>query len=165
MRAGRVDFHSRGRRTDEMIEVMRKLWPGDTVEHHGEFFDFAPLRMPPAPGRQVPIYAGGYSQAAMRRSARLDGFLSAGNKPEEVPGVIAELNEMRRELGRDHLPFETIFPLTTPYSLDDFKRVEDAGADGIMAHPPKFTIGTHSTIDQKKAEMERFAENFIRHMT
>jgi len=160
-----VDFHSRGRRTDEMIEVMRKLWPGDTVEHHGEFFDFAPLRMPPAPGRQVPIYAGGYSQAAMRRSARLDGFLSAGNKPEEVPGVIAELNEMRRELGRDHLPFETIFPLTTPYSLDDFKRVEDAGADGIMAHPPKFTIGTHSTIDQKKAEMERFAENFIRHMT
>lgn len=159
-----VDFHTRGRRTDEMIAVMRKLWPGDTVEHHGEFFDFAPLRMEPMPGRQVPIYAGGYSKAAMRRSARLDGFLSAGNRVEEVPGVIAELTEMRREAGRDHLPFETIFPLTTPYGLDDFKRVEDAGGDGIMAHPPKFTIGTHSTIDQKKAEMERFAENFIRHM-
>ena len=41
-----VDFHTRGRRTDEMIEVMRKLWTGDAVEHHGEFFDFAPLRIP-----------------------------------------------------------------------------------------------------------------------
>jgi alkanesulfonate monooxygenase SsuD/methylene tetrahydromethanopterin reductase-like flavin-dependent oxidoreductase (luciferase family) len=113
----------------------------------------------------VPIYTGGYSKAAMRRAARsCEGFLSAGNKPDEVPGVIAELNAMRREAGRDQLPFEIIFPLTTPYSLDDFKRAEEAGAHGIMAHPPKFTIGTHSTIDQKKAEMERFAENFIRHM-
>lgn len=159
-----VDFHTRGRRTDEMIEVMQKLWPGETVEHHGEFFDFAPLRISPMPGRQVPLYAGGYSKAAMRRSARLDGFLSAGDKAEDVPGVIAELNEMRRELGRDHIPFEIIFPLTSGYNLDDFKRVEDAGAHGIMAHPPKYRIGPQSTLDQKKAEMERFAENFIRHM-
>jgi probable F420-dependent oxidoreductase len=161
-----VDFTTRGRRADEMIEVMRKVWQDGPVEHHGEFFDFDGLRVSPTPGRPVPIYAGGYTKPALRRAARLcDGFLSAGNTPDEAIGLIAQLNEMRREAGRDHLPFEIVFPLTTPPSLDDFRRVEDAGAHGIMAYPPKYTIGPHSTLDQKKAEMERFANNFIRKMS
>ena len=33
-------FTNRGKRTDEMIEVLRKLWSGGMVEHHGEFYDF-----------------------------------------------------------------------------------------------------------------------------
>src|SRR5215469_15419844 len=36
-----VDFHTRGKRTDEMIEVMRKLWRGGVVSHHGRFFQFS----------------------------------------------------------------------------------------------------------------------------
>jgi alkanesulfonate monooxygenase SsuD/methylene tetrahydromethanopterin reductase-like flavin-dependent oxidoreductase (luciferase family) len=40
-----VDFHTRGRRTDEMIAVLRKLWSGEIVDHKGEFFNFPRLRM------------------------------------------------------------------------------------------------------------------------
>ena len=40
---------ARGARTDEMIEVMRKLWARRMVEHHGRFFDFPRLQMSPAP--------------------------------------------------------------------------------------------------------------------
>ena len=54
------DFRRRGRRMDEMIEVMRKLWeePG-FVEHHGEFFDFPPVGMRPAPRERVPVLCAG----------------------------------------------------------------------------------------------------------
>src|ERR1700687_3529728 len=44
-----VDFRSRGKRYDEMITVLRKLWEGGMVEHHGEFIDFPPLQISPAP--------------------------------------------------------------------------------------------------------------------
>ena len=67
-----IDFHTRGRRTDEMIEVMRKLWTGEVVEHHGEFFDFPPLTMLPAPASPIPILIAGLSPRALRRTAEGD---------------------------------------------------------------------------------------------
>jgi probable F420-dependent oxidoreductase len=158
-----VEFSTRGKRMDEMIEVMRKLWPGGLVEHHGAFFDFGPLQIAPAPGRNVPIFAGGGSKVALRRAATLcDGWLNAGNTPDEVPGLIAEIQRLRHEAGRDHLPFESIVTLTTLPSLDDFKRAEDAGADGLLVYPPMFALGRFSTLERKKQLMEQFAENFIR---
>lgn len=160
-----VDFATRGRRMDEMIVLMRKLWMGGPTEHHGEFFDIHPLNMEPTPKRLVPIYAGGASKPALRRAATLcDGWLNAGNTPDELVTLMAELTRLRKEAGRDHLPFESIVALTTPPSLDDFKRAEDAGVDGILAYPPMFTLGHSSTLDAKKKSMEEYAENFIRKM-
>ena len=54
-----VDFASRGRRLDEQIEVMRKLWTGREVEHHGEFFDFEHAILCPGPSAPIPIFGGG----------------------------------------------------------------------------------------------------------
>ena len=50
-----IDFHTRGKRLDEMIEVLRTLWKGGMQSHRGRFFDFEPMQMSPAPQRQVPI--------------------------------------------------------------------------------------------------------------
>ena len=50
-------FRRRGKRADEMLEVLRKLWAGGWVEHHGEFYDFDRLESTPAPGH-VPVYVG-----------------------------------------------------------------------------------------------------------
>ena len=44
-------FAKRGRRMDEMIEVIRALWQGGMVSHHGEFYDFEPVEMRPVPSR------------------------------------------------------------------------------------------------------------------
>jgi probable F420-dependent oxidoreductase len=160
-----VDFASRGKRMDEMIVLMRKLWMGGPVEHRGEFFNIPPLNMEPSPNRLVPIFAGGASKPALRRAATLcDGWLNAGNTPDEVPGLMDEIRRMRREAGRDHLPFESIVTLTTPPSVDDFKRMEDIGVDGILVYPATFALGQTSTLDQKKQLMEQFAESFIRKM-
>src|SRR4051794_23254716 len=69
-------FAQRGKRADEMLDVMRKLWAGGWVEHHGEFYDFDALEMSPAPSAPVPVYVGGISNPALRRAARNDGFVS-----------------------------------------------------------------------------------------
>ena len=68
-----LDFHSRGRRVDEAIDVCRRLWSEEVVEHHGEFFDFAPVRFEPKPHQAggPPLHIGGDGPAALRRAARV----------------------------------------------------------------------------------------------
>ena len=43
------EFRNRGKRTDEMIEIMRRLFSEETIEHHGEFYDFPPIYFEPKP--------------------------------------------------------------------------------------------------------------------
>lgn len=158
-----VDFHTRGRRADEMIAVLRKLWSGDIVEHQGEFFSFPRLRMLPAPGH-VPIIPAGGSKPVMRRAARLgDGWMDQGNRVENMPPIIAELNAMRREAGRDHLPFEIVMILRDKWDIDQFRRAEDMGVTAIQLLPAFFTLGRRSTLDEKRAYWEEFAEKVLRH--
>ncbi len=60
-----VDFHTRGKRFDEQLAVLRKLWGGGMVEHHGTLIDFPPLQISPAPVRTVPIFTGGVAPVAL----------------------------------------------------------------------------------------------------
>ena len=158
-----VDFHSRGRRMDEMIEVLRKLWSGDIVEHHGEFFDFPRLLSLPAPGH-IPVIPAGASPAVMRRAARLgDGWMDQGNLYRDMEPTMAQLNQFRREAGRDHLPFEVIMVLSGKPDLDRFRRAEELGVSAVQMLPAYFQFGKRTTLDEKKRLWEDFAETVIRH--
>ena len=107
-----VDFHTRGKRTDEMIEVMRKLWAGGVVSHHGRFFNFDQIEMRPVPTQPVPFYCGGKSPVAFRRAAMLcDGYVGPGHSMNEIPGLVAELSALRADSPRAGEPFETIVPI------------------------------------------------------
>lgn len=157
-----VDFASRGKRMTEMITVLRKLWAGGMVEHHGAHFDFPALQIAPAPKHAPPIYLGGSAAPALRRTAAMaDGWIGAGNAPEEVPALMDELARLRREAGRDHLPFETIVGLKTPPDIDTFKRLEEQGMTSGVSYPFLFELGRHSSLDAKKRVMERFAREII----
>jgi probable F420-dependent oxidoreductase len=158
-----VEFSTRGARMDEAIEVLRKLWSGDIVEHHGQFFDFERLRLLPAPGH-VPIIAAGPSPAVMKRAAWLcDGWMDAGNRVDDMPPLIASLNRMRRDAGRDHLPFEVVMILKDACDLDTVRRAEDAGVTTIQLLPALFHLGGRSSLDEKKRLWGDFAEKIIRH--
>jgi probable F420-dependent oxidoreductase len=158
-----VDFHTRGRRFDEQLDVLRKLWGGGMVEHHGALIDFPPLQISPAPQRTVPIFTGGASPVALKRAAvKADGWIGAGNTPAEVPGLLAEFRRLRREAGREQLPFETVIGLSTPPDLATFQRLDEAGMSGGVSYPFTFTAGQRSTLDDKKRVMEDFARRFIR---
>ncbi|MBB4642814.1 TIGR03619 family F420-dependent LLM class oxidoreductase [Rhizorhapis suberifaciens] len=158
-----VDFSRRGKRTDEMIAVLRKIWTGEIVEHHGEFFNFPRLRVLPAPGH-VPIIAAGASAPAMRRAATLcDGWMDTGNKVEDMPPLISSLDQMRRDAGRDHLPFEIIMILNDDWDVDKFRRAQDYGVTAIQLLSPYFHYGRRSTLDEKKHYWESFADRVIWH--
>lgn len=158
-----VDFHTRGKRFDEQLDVLRKLWGGGMVEHHGALIDFPPLQISPAPQRTVPIFTGGASPVALKRAAvKADGWIGAGNTPAEVPGLLAEFRRLRREAGREQLPFETVIGLSTPPDLATFQRLDEAGMSGGVSYPFTFTAGQRSTLDDKKRVMEDFARRFIR---
>ena len=157
-----VDFETRGKRFDECIEVLRQLWSGDMVEHHGRFFDFPRMRMWPVPRAPIPIYIGGMTPAALRRAARLgDGWLGAGQTPEQALETVRQLQQLRTQAGRSSEPFDIVAPLTVPPQLDTLKRMRDAGVGGAVSDPFTFTIGPSSTLAQKRAYLEGYANNII----
>lgn len=172
------DFHTRGKRADEMIDVMRKCWQGGVISHHGRFFDFEQIHATPVPAKPVPLYYGGMSEAALRRAAYLcDGFIGVGHRLEEIPALMAELTRLRREAGREYLPFETMIalrPVDPLPSIEALKRLEDIGVTSIYSAPffhggldrgrSKTGLGQYSTLEAKKRVMAHYAETIIHRM-
>jgi len=157
-----VDFASRGKRFDECIEILRSVWRGGMTEHHGEIFDFDRLQQSPAPPEPIPIYIGGASKAALRRAARLgDGWLGAGNTPEQAEAILADLRRLREDAGRRAEPFDAIVPLVTPPEPDTLRRLADLGATGSVSYPFIYTAGPRATLEQKLDVMREFGERVI----
>lgn len=158
-----VPFAARGKRMDDMIEVLRKLWAGGMVEHHSEFHDFPPLCIEPAPRRHVPVFVGGDNPAALRRAAQLgDGWVGAGNTPENLPPILETLQRLRVEAGKQDQPFETLVGLNTTPTVDTLKRLGDKGMTTCVLPPFLYTLGKTSTLDAKKRVMEDFARQLVR---
>ncbi len=154
-----VDFETRGRRMDESVEVMRKLWAGGYVEHHGEFFDFPELAITPAPDAPVPIYFGGTSRAALRRAARIgQGWIGAGNAIDEVPAILEDLRELRREYGREEEAFEVVCPVMQVMEIDRLKELEAQGLTSICFG---FANNYAIPLNEKQAALKWFADEVM----
>jgi len=154
-------FRQRGKRMDEMIEVMRKLWAGGMVEHHGELYDFDRLEMSPVPQRRIPIYVGGLSKPALRRAARNDGWLSDLHSTAELAEIVAQLRALRREAGRDGEPFHVLASATDAFDADGYRRLEDVGVTHLVTMPWVFYGGTLDSLDSKRDGIRRFGEEII----
>jgi len=128
------DWKSRGKRMDEMIEIIRGLSTGEFFEYHGAHYDVQSIQMTPAPTEPLPILIGGHAEPALRRAARIgDGWMHAGGDPGDLERYLARLAELRKEYGRDALPFEVHVISMDAYTLDGIKRLEDLGVtDAIV---------------------------------
>ena len=100
--ASGVPFRERGRRTDEAIRVIRLLWTEDEVTFQGEFFKLDRIRVFPKPWQQPPpIWIGGKSEAAQRRTARLgDGWMPSLITPDEMRHGVERVQELAHAEGR-----------------------------------------------------------------
>ena len=91
-------FKNRGRRTDEIIELLRTAWRDDPASFHGEFYDFSDIRFQPKPAHEIPIWVGGGVDAAHRRAVdHGDGFQLIGVTPDEARAPIERLRKERPE--------------------------------------------------------------------
>lgn len=72
-----IDPKTRGRRSDEILEIVRRLWEGETVTYKGEFYDLTGARIFPLPVQKprIPMFIGAVAAPGLRRAARLgDGY-------------------------------------------------------------------------------------------
>ena len=155
------DPAARGRRTDEMLEVIADFWDDGVAEHHGEFFDFGRCTMLPAPAHHVPVWVGGKGDAALRRAARHDGWLGMNYGLDEVGSLLDRLAAIRGEAGDDRAGFEVfVIPNAMP-SRDLYADLAGRGVTSTMALPWPPGDPAFSSMDAKRAAMETFATRYL----
>jgi probable F420-dependent oxidoreductase len=158
-----VPYAKRGKRVDEMIEVIKLVLAGGMVEFHGEFYDFDRLQMSPAPTESVPFYVGGHTDVALRRAARVgDGWTSAMMTHAELAETIGKLDALRAEIGRAELPFEIQAVCIDKFGVDGHRELAEIGVTDYITIPWILDgLGTDAPIDKKKDSMKRFADTYI----
>ena len=105
-----VSKEDRGRRTDEAIRLMRRLWEEENVTHEGMFYSCHNVTITPKPFLEpsTPVWIGGRSAAAARRVGRVgDGWLVSSATPEEIGEgreiMFSTAADHGREIEDDHV--------------------------------------------------------------
>jgi len=135
------DFKTRGRRVDEQIDLLRRLWVEPLITYNGRFDRIDNACIVPRPKRLIPIWIGGMSEPAYRRGAQLgDGFIfdTGVRGPPDVMSFfkaakekVRSVNQYRKEYGRDHLPFgmqlQLVYARSPTETADLVRGWEDLG--------------------------------------
>jgi len=110
----------RGKKADEALALIARLWSEDEVSFNGEFFQYEGASISPKPAnRHIPLWIGGSSEVAMRRTARLGtGWLGGIDTPEQakivVEGIKTALLDTGRNIDEDHYGASFLFRFGSP---------------------------------------------------
>jgi probable F420-dependent oxidoreductase len=96
------NFHNRGKRIEEQVELMRRLWTEPLVDFKGKWHTIPDAGLNPLPvQRPIPIWFGGNAEAALRRLARLgDGWIALHRRAAEAKTRPGQLERFLEEAGR-----------------------------------------------------------------
>jgi len=154
-----VPWEARGKRTDEYIQALRRLWSDSPAAFDGELLKFPPVHCLPKPVKKmVPIHIGGDTQIAARRAGRLgDGFFPAvypnRRVKEELPGLLETMRKTAAEHGRDGWKVEVTSGGTR--KAEGVAWFEDLGVS-------RLTIAIHGkTKDEIYRELMTFGDEVI----
>jgi len=98
------NFHNRGRRSEEQVEVMQALWAAPHVEFKGHWHNIDDAGINPRPeSRKVPLWYGGHAEATLRRVVKYgDGWMPLAYGPgDEARAAFDKLRRMAEAAGRD----------------------------------------------------------------
>jgi probable F420-dependent oxidoreductase len=113
------DFNTRGRRLNEQVEFLRRLWSEPLMTWTGEFDRIDRACIIPRPKRRIPIWIGGFTEAAFRRGARLgEGFIFAGPM-DAVSEAWRSVQRHLAEAGRPTQGFSALYIMTSARSIED----------------------------------------------
>lgn len=97
--------HGQGRRADEFLTLLRRLWTDEVVTHEGEFYRVPGMRLDPKPVQRPhpPVLLGGFAPAALRRAGRLcDGWVSSSRADlTRLGDSVAQVRAAAEQAGRD----------------------------------------------------------------
>lgn len=121
------NFHDRGQRSEEQIDVLRKLWHDKVISYAGEHHTITEAGLNPLPTRgEIPIWLGGMAPAVIERVGRLaDGWFPFVNR--DLEQQIQQVRASARAADRDpdSIGIECIMPSNS--SADDIRRLQDLG--------------------------------------
>jgi probable F420-dependent oxidoreductase len=145
-----VSWKTRGRRLEEQIPYLRRLWGGEPVTFEGEFDQIDRAAVCPPPSRPIPIWLGGSSEAAFRRAARLaDGFIFGYGLRDEAVRSWQRVRELLNEEGRPVDGFRAVFNLLPDRpgawlepTVGALQRLRAAGATDIAVTSGRNGLGT-----------------------
>jgi probable F420-dependent oxidoreductase len=186
-----IDTKTRGRRTDEGLEIVRRLWREDKVDFVGEHYRLSGATISPKPVQaNLPMWIGGGSEAAIRRTARIGtGWQGGPETPAEAGRIVAAIRTALIETGRsiddDHygasFPFHfgrasepavargmEAYTKRTGHAADAYFAVGDAGtivwriAEYVAAGISKFILRPVGTGDEAMlAQTRRLVEEVL----
>jgi probable F420-dependent oxidoreductase len=136
------DFHTRGARQEEQIQLLRRLFTEPVVEFSGRFDRVERAALVPKPARHIPIWLGGSGEAAFDRASRLaDGFIFFGGGIDHNVDAWKRLRDRVAGLGRSIEDFGADFVALPHGGVDDLTAEIDAWREAGGTHVSVVTMG------------------------
>ena len=154
-----VPWEGRGRRMNEMMEMIRGLTGGGFFGYEGKTFQLQSIKMSPAPTEPIPLLVGGHSDAALRRAVTLgDGWMHAGGDQNELETMIARIQTLRKDLGVADRPFEIHAASYLALSPDGLRQLEDLGVtDAVIGFRSPYQEDT-TPFETKLQSIQMYAD-------
>lgn len=161
-----LPWAGRGRRFEECIEIVRGLCTGEYFGFSGEFYEFPSIKLNPAPTEPVPILIGGHADINVKRAAEMsDGWMPAGMAEDQLRTIIGRLGELRKEAGRDQMPFQIHATTMDSFSVDGVRRLEELGVThtggGFGSFNPYQLEADNEPLQDKIDAIRRHGESVI----
>jgi alkanesulfonate monooxygenase SsuD/methylene tetrahydromethanopterin reductase-like flavin-dependent oxidoreductase (luciferase family) len=152
-------FSARGARTEEILDVMEKIWTGEPVSHQGRFYSFPPTKHPPAPVRPITLLGCGLSEGMMERTVRrTSGWYGPAVDLETSMDAVAKLEATRRSLGRSDQPFESFVRLEGALDEGNLERHRAAGVEHLVLSFALLGVPAAAGLDERLEAIERSGE-------
>jgi probable F420-dependent oxidoreductase len=181
-----IPFENKGKRANEFIQALKKIWTEDIVEFKGNYYNIPPSKIGPKPIQKphIPIFMGGFSPNTFKRiiNYSTNGWLGLIVGPlEYLENTIKSMNEMASKANKDPNEFKTIlltypniveskneqltnesqrFPLTGTIDQigNDIKRIKKMGVDHIVFGYNFLPIGRDiDSVINKSKELSKYA--------
>ena len=136
------DFHTRGARQEEQIELLRRLFTEPVVDFSGRFDRIDRASLVPKPTRPIPIWLGGSGDKAFDRAARLaDGFIFFGGGVDHAANSWMRMRERVGDLGRSVEDFGGEYVALSGADVGELTREIDSWREAGGTHVSVVTMG------------------------
>ncbi len=127
-----LSFKDRAKHTDEILDILEKLFSGKAAAHEGPAYPFPKLQMTKDPVH-IPILFGGTKLPAIRRAAlRGDGWYGTTIPLEECEAIMGEIHRIRKENGLDKKPYQMVGRPVGPATTENLDRYRKAGFTNLV---------------------------------